>query len=155
MRSWKRKLYFSWSSKSKTALTVLQLHDPDLLCNGGPHHLAQAHPVQQHRAASPPALVPFPGPASVLLLIYVAIDWINNSVIPCNGRRIANVYNFSTLALSLVGAVIYPFINLTAVADADIVVLTAVAVITVLFFYAFWQRDNLLEMMESHSTSQC
>ena len=93
--------------------------------------------MQQHRAASPPALLPFPGPASVLLVINGAIDLINNSVIPWNGRRrIANVYNFSTLVLSLVGAVV-DTLNLTAVADADVVVVTAIAVIAVLLLSAF------------------
>ena len=94
--------------------------------------------MQQHRAASPPALVPVPGPASVFLVIYVTIEWINHFYIilwNC-GRRIANVYNFSTLVLSLVGAVV-DTLNLTAVADADVVVVTAIAVIAVLLFYAF------------------
>ena len=52
--------------------------------------------------------------------------------------RITNVHNVSTLVLSLVVAVV-DALNLTAVADADLVVVSAVAVVTVtvLLFYAF------------------
>ena len=50
--------------------------------------------------------------------------------------RIANVQNVSTLVLSLVVAVV-DALNLTAVADAALVVVSAVAVVTVLLFYAF------------------
>ena len=128
------KLYLSGSSKSETALTVLQLHHPELLCYGRPHHLAQAHTVQQHRAPSPAALL-LPSPAFVFLVIDGEIDYI----IPLNGiMRITNVHNVSTLVLSLVVAVV-DALNLTAVADADLVVVSAVAVVTVtvLLFYAF------------------
>ena len=90
--------------------------------------------MQQHRATSPAALL-LPSPAFVFLVIDGEIDY----VIPLNGiMRIANVQNLSTLVLSLVVAVI-DALNLTAVADADLVVVSAVAVVTVtvLLFYAF------------------
>ena len=90
--------------------------------------------MQQHRAPSPAALL-LPSPAFVFLVIDGEIDY----VIPLNGiMRIANVQNLSTLVLSLVVAVI-DALNLTAVADADLVVVSAVAVVTVtvLLFYAF------------------
>ena len=90
--------------------------------------------MQQHRAPSPAALL-LPSPAFVFLVIDGEIDY----VIPLNGiMRIANVQNLSTLVLSLVVAVV-DALNLTAVADADLVVVSAVAVVTVtvLLFYAF------------------
>ena len=147
MRSSKRKLYLSGSSKSETALTVLQLHQPDLLCYCDPHHLTQAHTVQQHRASSPEAaLIPIPASSAFLVNnCAIAAERVNNNVISRLGRRkIVQVISADggPLALSFAGAVVRT-LHLTAVADTVVVVVvmvvTAVAVVTVtvLLFYAF------------------
>ena len=142
MRSSKRKP--SGSSKSETTLTVLQLHHTELLCDGCPQHLAQAHTMQQHRAPSPAALL-FPSPAtlipipaSVFLVINgaIAAESVNNYFIITSVYADGFVYHLFTLVLSFAGAVA-DILNLNAVAGAVVVVVTAVAVVTLLLFNAF------------------
>ena len=134
MRSSKRKP--SGSSKSETTLTVLQLHHTDLLCDGCPQHLAQAHTMQQHRATSPATLIPIP--ASVFLVINgaIAAESVNNYFIITSVYADGFVYHLFTLVLSFAGAVA-DILNLNAVAGAVVVVVTAVAVVTLLLFNAF------------------
>ena len=134
MRSSKRKP--SGSSKSETTLTVLQLHHTELLCDGCPQHLAQAHTMQQHRAPSPATLIPIP--ASVFLVINgaIAAESVNNYFIITSVYADGFVYRLFTLVLSFAGAVA-DILNLNAVAGAVVVVVTAVAVVTLLLFNAF------------------